>query len=95
LLLLLDKGGVKMYSDTELRVIEAAEYTIKNKTTIRETAKHMGVSKTSVHWYLTKKLPLMSPKLSKEVREVLDFNTEQRATRGGIALGKKYKEGRE
>ena len=39
------------------RVIETAQYFINNEATVRETAKHIGVSKSTAHKDLTERLP--------------------------------------
>lgn len=82
-------------SDRVIRAtLEKAEFTLKNKSTVRETAKASGCSKSCVHQQLTQTLPQINPELAKEVRQVLDFNLSERHIRGGEATkqlrSKKY-----
>lgn len=74
------------------RVLNAASYTIKNKSTIRETAEELDVSKTTIHDDLTVKLRLVDINLFKEVLSVLKVNKKERGLRGGRATRKLYKE---
>lgn len=67
------------------RVLMVAKYTIENKTTVRATAKVFGVSKSSIHNYLTKRLPQISQPLYKEVMEILIKNKEEGVIKGGQA----------
>ncbi|HOA80904.1 MAG TPA: sporulation transcriptional regulator SpoIIID [Defluviitaleaceae bacterium] len=72
--------------------VECGNYIIENKATVRETAKYIGLGKSTVHLYVTKVLQKTNKALAEEVRKVLDYNTEQRHIRGGIATAKKYLE---
>lgn len=65
-------------------------YIVENKATIRKTAKKFGASKTTVHRYVTKVLPTVSPLLAEEVREILAQNKAESTIRGGIATKRKY-----
>ena len=73
------------------RVIILAEYIIESKATVRSAAKKFGVSKSTVHKDISERLSKLSPKLSEQVRAVLDENKAQRHIRGGIATKNKYK----
>lgn len=74
----------------EQRIIESANYLIKNNSTIRETAKHMGVSKSTVHKDLIIRLKYINHSLYEKVREVLDANWEEKHIRGGIGTKERY-----
>lgn len=83
------------YSEViESRVVEVAEYIIKHRTTVRETAKIFGVSKTTVQNDINTRLENISPKLKEEVQEVTDYHLSVRHLRGGATTGKKNKENR-
>lgn len=71
-------------------VIQCANVFIKNKSTVRETAKICGISKTTCHIYLVKKLPKINLALYKEARKILDKNKAERHIRGGMSTKKKY-----
>ena len=43
------------------RALSAAEYTLDNHSTVRETAKVFKVSKSTVHEDLTERLPKINP----------------------------------
>lgn len=72
------------------RVIETAHYFINHNSTIRETAKHMGVSKSTTHKDLTDRLPRINPVLYEQVNDILEINKDERHMRGGIATKKKF-----
>ena len=64
---------------------------IENRATIRQAAKHFGLSKSTVHKDLSERLPLANRALYLSVREILDQNRAERHIRGGLATRKKYK----
>ena len=67
------------------RALSAAEYTLHNRSTVRETAKVLKVSKSTVHKDLTERLPKIDPQLASKVRGVLMANKAERHIRGGEA----------
>ena len=69
----------------EERAVELAEYIVENKTTVRAAAKQFGVSKSTVHMDVARRLRSLNPQLYSEVREILDINKAQRHIRGGLA----------
>ena len=73
------------------RAKEVAAYIVITRATIRQTAKMFKVSKSTVHKDVTERLWNIDKDLYEKVREVLDFNMDQRAIRGGLATKKKYK----
>lgn len=66
------------------------EYIAKNEATVRSTAKHFGISKSTVHKDVTENLKKKDPVLFEKVKEILDKNKEVRHLRGGEATRKKY-----
>ena len=74
----------------EERAISIANYIIEHGTTVRQTAKDFGVSKSTVHKDVTQRLSHVQPSLAKEVRAVLDLNKSERHIRGGMATKEKY-----
>ena len=72
------------------RVLMLAHYIVETKDTVRGAAKKFGVSKSTVHKDLSKRLPQCNALLFKQVRHILDYNKEQRHIRGGIATKNKY-----
>ena len=67
-----------------------AEYVIDTGATVRKTATHFGVSKSTVHKDLTYKLKYINPKLYSQVKQILDVNKSERHIRGGMATKDKY-----
>lgn len=67
----------------EERIFAEANYIVDNRATIRETAEHFMVGRSTVHADMQKRLPICDVKLSKKVREVLDYNLSVRHLRGG------------
>lgn len=74
----------------EERAMEIARYIIDNNTTVRQAAKHYGISKSTVHKDVTERLAQVNPGLAAEVRKVLDVNKSERHIRGGLATKEKY-----
>ena len=74
----------------EQRAVELAVYIIENRTTVRAAAKTFGVSKSTVHTDITKRLRFSNPSLYNSVRKVLDTNKAERHIRGGLATKEKY-----
>lgn len=74
----------------EKRACELAVYVIETGATVRATARHFGISKSTVHKDLCKRLPEYDRQLYLQVRKVLDLNKAQRHIRGGLATRRKY-----
>ncbi|KAB3526666.1 sporulation transcriptional regulator SpoIIID [Alkaliphilus serpentinus] len=75
----------------ENRVMEIANYIIKEGATVRQTASIFGVSKSTVHKDVTERLPKINPLISNQVKDILDLNKAERHIRGGRATKMKYK----
>lgn len=79
-------------SDTiEERACLLAVYIIETGATVRATAQHFGISKSTVHKDLVQRLPQYNPVLFSQVRKILELNKAQRHIRGGMATRRKYK----
>ena len=76
--------------DIFVRTKEIALFTISNNATVRQTAKVFGLSKSTVHYDLTQRLPAIDWALFLEVREILDKNEQEKSMRGGLATKDKY-----
>ena len=74
----------------ENRTIEFAKYIIKNNATVRKTAKHFKISKSTVHKDISERLQKVNPTLASEARKILDQNKAERHIRGGMATKLKY-----
>ena len=78
------------YSNSDIRCIELGKYIIETKATVRQAAQVFGVSKSTVHIDVTKRLSKISPGSADEVNVVLQENKAQRHIRGGEATKEKY-----
>lgn len=74
----------------EERAMEIARYIIEYNTTVRQAAKHFGISKSTVHKDCVERLPQINPALAADVRKVLNVNKSERHIRGGLATKEKY-----
>lgn len=74
----------------EKRCITLGEYIAENRATVRKAAEVYGISKSTVHIDVTKRLSRISPALYEEVNGVLQENKAQRHIRGGNATKEKY-----
>lgn len=72
-----------------------AAYLIEHMSTVRSTAVHFGISKSTVHKDVSEKLPKINPALYEQVRRVLDTNKAERHLRGGEATKIKYQKSKE
>ena len=63
-----------MVDTIEDRACALAVYIIENGATIRNTAHHFGISKSTVHKDLSQRLPQCNKVLYRQVRKILDIN---------------------
>ena len=73
------------------RCIVLASYIIENKSTVRATAAHYGISKSTVHKDVTQALKRVNRSMYYEVKKVLEKNKSERHLRGGEATKQKYR----
>ena len=59
-------------------------------STVRQISKVFGISKSTVHFDLTKRLPKIDAFLYAKVRKILDNNENEKSLRGGHATKNKY-----
>lgn len=79
-----------MDSTIEQRACELAVYIIETGATVRNCAKHFGISKSTVHKDLSHRLRQCNKSLYLQARKVLDQNKAERHIRGGLATREKY-----
>ena len=72
------------------RCVTLGQYIVENNATVRSTAKHFGISKSTVHQDITARLEQVNKQLHDEVKTVLDKNKQERHIRGGQATKEKY-----
>lgn len=80
-----------MKQDIEIRVLEEAEYILKEKQTVRAVAKIFNISKSTVHYDLSCRLKSINRSLFTRVNKLLKFNLSVRHIRGGEATKRRYK----
>ena len=74
----------------EERAVKLAHYIIDNKETVRGAAKKFGISKSTVHMDVSKRLIKINKSLALEVRNILNENKAERHIRGGMTTKMKY-----
>lgn len=79
-----------MRSIYDERTIKFADYIAENGATVRETAKHFCISKSTVHKDISLRLCKIDKDMDEKVRQVLERNKSERHIRGGQATKKKY-----
>lgn len=72
------------------RVLATARYITENKATIRQAARAMGVSKSTVSQRHERKTQKLDEGLYLRVRRILEYNLSVRHLRGGRATKNKY-----
>ena len=79
----------EQYEDRSERL---AQYMLEQNTTVRNTAAHFGISKSTVHKDITTTLKQRNRALYIGVKELLEQNKAERHFRGGEATRLKYLE---
>lgn len=80
-----------MKRDLSERVILVATYIKATHRTIRQSAELFGISKSTVHLDVSKRLKKIRPDLYLQVKKILDQNFCEKHIRGGESTRKKYK----
>lgn len=79
-----------MKNDVCKRCIILGEYIVETGATVRQAGEKFGISKSTVHIDVTKRLSKLSPSLASQVNKVLQNNKATRHIRGGKATKEKY-----
>lgn len=74
------------------RVLTAADIFLKNQSTVREVAKEVDCSKSTVHKDLTERLPEINQNIYVDVKKLLEYNKSIRHLRGGEATRRRFLE---
>lgn len=74
------------------RVADEANYIIKTNKTIREVADVFGVSKSTVHNDIRKRLLEIDKKLYEKVSNILEYHIDIKHIRGGESTKRKFLE---
>ena len=79
-----------MIGNVDKRCVEIGEYIRDTGATVRRAAAVFGISKSTVHIDVTKRLYDIDRILYDQVKAVLGINKAQRHIRGGNATKEKY-----
>ncbi len=79
-----------MNGNVEKRCVEIGRYIRDTGATVRQAATVFGISKSTVHIDVTKRLHELDRSLYDEVERVLQENKAERHIRGGNATKEKY-----
>lgn len=73
------------------KILNQANYYVNHKSTMRKTAKHFGIGKSTVHVNLSKRLKnICNDKVLLEaVLKQIEINTREKSKRGAMALKNK------
>ena len=82
---------MRKYDSVKDRCRTLGKYLTENETTVRECAKHFGISKSTVHKDIRERLKSYDAELYKKASKILDKNKKERHIRGGIATRNKYR----
>ncbi len=85
-------GGLFLKDYISERVITLAEYIIESKATVRSAAKKFGVSKSTVHNDIRKRLLEIDKKLYEKVSNILEYHIDIKHIRGGESTKRKFLE---
>ena len=81
-----------MNKDIYDRVINEYNYIIKTNKTIREVADKFGVSKSTVHNDMRKRLMEIDKKMYRKVSSILEYHIDIKHIRGGESTKRKFLE---
>lgn len=79
-----------MFDPLSQRCIALARFMLTHRSTVRQAARAFGMSKSSVHKELLRRLPTVDPDLADEVAALLRYNKSVRHLRGGEATRARY-----
>ena len=74
------------------RVLYQAQIMLDESLTVRQVAKLIGLSKSTIHKDLTEKLKLIDLNLYSEVAKLLEYNKNVRHIRGGQKTKERYEQ---
>ncbi len=76
--------------ETVDRAVLLGRYIVETGDTVRGAAREFGVSKSTVHSDVSKRLRRINPALWRRCNKVLQHNKDERHLRGGLATKEKY-----
>ena len=72
------------------RILEEANYIIKTGETVRQLAKVLNVSKSTVHKDLQERIKELDESLYMDVNKIFKYHTDIRHIKGGESTKQKY-----
>ena len=72
------------------RTLEVARHISQTQDTIRKTAQIFGLSKSTVHNDLSKRLQKVDKQMYDDVQKILEHNFAEKHIRGGMSTNLKY-----
>lgn len=81
-----------MDESTQRRCVTVAQYMLEKQATVRQAAAVYGLSKSSVHKDMCKRLPKIDARLARQVAALLEYNKSVRHLRGGEATRRRYRD---
>lgn len=85
-----NKTGDKMRKEISERVLSAAHLLIDENSTIRDIAKKMGFSKSTIHIDLSIRLKEINNELYQKIKKIFKINQNEKHLRGGLSTKLKY-----
>ena len=76
--------------DIYVRTKQIAQYVATTGATVRSAAKVFGLSKSTVHYDLSKRLPYIDASLYLRVKNIMEKNFFEKNIRGGLATKRRY-----
>lgn len=73
----------------EQRILSEADYILKYHCTIRQCARFFGVSKSTVHLDLSKRLKFLDYRKFARTKDLLEYNYSVKHIRGGESVKRK------
>lgn len=86
------EGVERMDESTQRRCLTVAQYMLEHQATVRQAAAVFGLSKSSVHKDMCKRLPKIDVRLGRQVAALLEYNKSVRHLRGGEATRRRYQD---
>ena len=83
-------GGDGMDSVIRERTLLGARFLLLERSTVREVAKRIGCSKSTVHKDLSERLKDIDFRLYQQVQELLEYNQQVKHIRGGESTKQRY-----
>ena len=77
-------------TDIKERIIKEASHIIETRETIRQTADHFKLSKSTIHKDVQEKLKTINTELHQIVQNILNEHNATKHLKGGISTKNKY-----